>query len=85
MIDFENCNYITSVEYIGSMGKTIPPMLLVSRVNILYKQYQYNDLGSNIIINIIETGYVNDDTVLEWLQHFIDHKIKSGMYSFFLS
>ncbi len=37
MIDPENRDYITSVECIGFAGETIPPMLLISEVNILYK------------------------------------------------
>ena len=37
MIDPDNRNYITSVECIGSLGETIPPMLLISGVNILHK------------------------------------------------
>lgn len=37
MINPENHNYIISIKYINLAGKTIPPMLLISRVNILYK------------------------------------------------
>ena len=65
MIDPDNCNYITSVECISSAGETIPPMLLVSRVNILYKWYQHNNLEGDIVIGITETGYANDDTALK--------------------
>ena len=36
MIDPENRDYITSVECIGSAGETIPPMLLISGINILH-------------------------------------------------
>ena len=67
MIDPDNRDYITSVECIGSVGETIPPMLLVSGVNILYKWYQHNNLGGDIVISTTETGYANDDTALEWL------------------
>ena len=73
MIDPENRDYITSVECIGSAGETIPPMLLISGVNILHKWCQHNDLDDEIRIGTTETGYSNDDTALEWLQHFIDH------------
>ncbi len=72
MIDHDICDYITSVECIGSAGETIPPMLLVSGVNILYKWCQHKDLESDIVIGKTETRYANDDTVLEWLQHFIN-------------
>ena len=78
MIDPENRDYITSVECsIGSAGETIPPMLLVSRVNILHKRCQHNDLDGDTVIGTTETGYANDDTALEWLQHIIDHTKKS--------
>ena len=70
MIDPKNRDYITSVECIGSAGKTIPPMLLISGVNILHKWCQHNDLDCDIVIGTTETGYANDDTALEWLQHF---------------
>lgn len=65
MIDLENCNYITSVECIGFAGKTIPPILLISRVNILQKWYQHNDLDGDIMIGTTEIGYANNDTILE--------------------
>ena len=73
MIDLENCVYITLVEYIGSAGETIPPMLLISWVNILHKWCQDNNLVGETLIGTTETGYTNDDTALDWLQHFIDH------------
>ena len=73
MINPENRNYITSIECIGSIGKTVPPMLLVSGVNILHKWCHHNDLDGDIMIGITETGYVNDNTAFEWLQHFINH------------
>ena len=75
-IDPESREYITSAECISSAGETIPPMLLVSRVNILHKWCQKNDLNSKIRIGTTETGFTNDDTGLEWLQHFIDHTQK---------
>ena len=34
IIDPENHDCMTSVGFIGSAGETIPPMLLISRVNI---------------------------------------------------
>ncbi len=37
MIDPDNCEYITSINCICSVGKTISPIFLISKVNILYK------------------------------------------------
>lgn len=36
LINLEKCNYITSVECIGSASEIIPPMLLISGVNSLH-------------------------------------------------
>ncbi len=44
MIDPEIHYDITSVECIGSACETIPPILLISRVNILHNWSQLNDL-----------------------------------------
>ena len=74
----ENCDYITSVECIGSAGETMPPMLLISGVIILRKWCQHIDLDSNIMIKTTKTGYANDDIALEWLRHLIDHTQNKG-------
>lgn len=67
IIDLENHDYIISVQCISFVGETILPILLISRVNILYKWYQYNNLDDNIVIDIMETGYANNNIALEWL------------------
>ncbi len=72
MIDLKNRNYINSVKCIGSIGKTILPILLISEVNILHKWCLYNDLNGHVVIGITITGYA-DDTALELFQYFINH------------
>ena len=67
IIDFDNHNYITLGKCINFAGKTIPSILLVSGVNILYKRYQHNDLNRDIGIGITESSNANDNIVLEWL------------------
>lgn len=73
MIDYKNSNNITSAKCIGSAKEIIPLILFVFRLNILYNWYKYNNLDGDVVIAIIETGYANDDIILEWLQHFIDN------------
>ncbi len=72
MIDRENYDYITSVECIGSGDETIPPMLVISTVNILHKWCQDNNLDGETLIGNTETGYANKDTALDWLRLTID-------------
>lgn len=61
MINPNNCDYIILIECIGSADETIPPILLVSGVNILYKWCQHKDLEGDIVI------YANNDRTLKWL------------------
>lgn len=65
IINYKNCNYITSIKYINIASEIIPSILLVFGVNILYKQYQHNNLDGNIIIGIRKTGYTNNNIVLK--------------------
>ena len=62
MINSENRDYITSLECLGSAGETIPPMLLISGVNILHNWCQHNDLDREVVIGTTQTSYLNDDT-----------------------
>lgn len=40
-------------------------MLLVSGVNIFYKQYEQNNVNDNIIIDTPDTSYINDEIALK--------------------
>lgn len=73
MTDLKNHDYITSVECISSAGEAIPPLLILSGVNILHKWCQHNDLDGDKLIGTSETGYLNDDLAIDWLHHFIYH------------
>ncbi len=86
IIDPENCDYITSVECIGSAGETISPMFLFSGVNILHKWRTNNNLDSENLIGTTGTGHANDNTALDWLQDFmIIYKTRHRVHGFFLS
>lgn len=84
MIDLENRNYITLIECISSASEIIPLMLLVSGVNILYKQCQHDNLDGDIVIDKTETSYANNDTAFEQLQHFIYHTQNKKRGAWFL-
>ncbi len=65
MIHEVNHDYITSIECIGSAGKIISPMLLISWVNTLHNWCYDNILDSEIFIGTTETDYANDDIELD--------------------
>ena len=82
MMDPDNRDYITSVECVSSGGEVIPPMLIISGVNILHKWCQENDLDEDTLIGTSESSYSNDDLAMDWLHHFIHHtrRRRSGSY-----
>ena len=73
MTDPDNRDYITTVECISSGGEVIPPLIIISGVQILHKWCQENDLHDDILIGTSDSGYSNDDLAMDWLNHFIEH------------
>ena len=73
MTDPDNRDYITSVECISSRGVVNSPLLIISGVQILHKWCQENDLHDDTLIGTSDTGYSNDDSAMDWLNHFIEH------------
>ncbi len=69
----EDRYYLTSVKCISSAGETILSILLIFKVNILYKWCKPKDLDGNIVIGITETVYVNNVTTVKWLHYLIDY------------
>ena len=51
----------------------IPPLIIISGVQILHKWCQENDLHDDILIGTSDSGYSNDDLAMDWLNHFIEH------------
>ncbi len=60
---------MTSIECISEEGKNIPPMLIMTEVQLLTSHFN-NDLGDDVLITISDTGYSNDWISLRWLKHF---------------
>ena len=71
MIDFYNRDYVTSVKYISLAGNIILLLLIIFEVNIFYKWCEENDLEDELLIDINERGYSNNNFVMSWLKHFI--------------
>ncbi len=73
MTDSDNRDYITAVECISASGEMIPPLIILTEVHILHKWCEENDLNGETLIETSESNYSNDDLIMNWLHHFIDH------------
>ena len=71
----DNRESLTAVECINATGLDIPPMLILTRVNIL-EPFVNNDLNDDVLITVSESGYSNDYLALQWLYHFDKHSKK---------
>jgi hypothetical protein len=67
--DPDNRESLTGIECISGGGKDIPPMLIMTEVQILAPHFN-NDLADDMLVTTSETGYSNDWISLRWLKHF---------------
>ena len=67
--DPDNRESLTGIECISGGGKDIPPMLIMTGVQILAPHFN-NDLADDMLVTTSETGYSNDWISLRWLEHF---------------
>ncbi len=67
--DPDNRESLTGIECISGGGKDIPPMLIMTGVQLLAPHFN-NDLGDDVLITTSDTGYSNDWISLRWLEHF---------------
>lgn len=65
----DNRESMTFIECINGVDSDIPPMLVVTKVQLLASFFN-NDLANNIIVTTSETRYSNDWISLQWLKHF---------------
>ena len=73
MTDSDNRDYITSMKCISSTEHVISLLIIISKIHILHKWCEHNDLDDDILIEISESDYSNDDLAMNWLNHFIEH------------
>lgn len=64
----DNRGSLTAMECFNGTGNDIPPMLILTGVQLLAPWFS-NDLDDNIAITIAETGFTNDWISLQWVRH----------------
>jgi hypothetical protein len=73
MTNLDNRDYILCVECISSDDEMIFSLIILIEMHILHKWCEKNDLNEETLIEISETNYLNDDLIMNWLHHFIQH------------
>ena len=77
-----NREWATAIECVSSDGFVLPPFLILQGVNHLASWYTECDLPLPWVIKTSTNGWTNNDTALEWIQHFDKHTIgrRVGVY-----
>jgi hypothetical protein len=77
-----NQEWSTVIQGINAQAWCIPPFIVVKAVYHLANWYSECDLPPDWIIKPTDNGWTNNETGLEWIQHFDKHTAhrKSGIY-----
>jgi hypothetical protein len=65
-----NREWATAIECISSDGFVVPPFLIVQGKNHLASWYTETDLPPDWMIKTTPNGWTDNDTALEWIEHF---------------
>jgi hypothetical protein len=68
--DPDNHESLTAIETISGDGHVLPPMLILSSTQHLEKWFFDGGLEDKTLVAVTETGYTNDDILLQWFEHF---------------
>jgi hypothetical protein len=68
-----NREWATAIVCINSEGQSIPPFLVVQGKNHLASWYTEGGLPQDWVIKPTSNGWTNNETGLEWLEHFDKH------------
>lgn len=65
-----NREWATAIECVSSDGFVVPPFLIVQGKTHLASWYTETDLPPDWIIKTSPNGWTDNDTALEWIEHF---------------
>jgi hypothetical protein len=65
-----NRESLTAIETISSNSHVLSPMLILSGTQHLEKWFFDGGLKDKTLVAVMETGYANDDIILQWFKHF---------------
>ena len=63
-----NREYVTAIETVSTTGVVIEPMFILS--GKVYLERFYRDLKNEVLVDLSDTGYVNDELSYVYIQHF---------------
>jgi hypothetical protein len=77
-----NREWATAIECVGGDSFVLPPFLIVQGVNHLASWYTECDLPPSWVIKTSANGWTDNDTALDWIQHFDKHTSvrRKGVY-----
>jgi hypothetical protein len=74
--------WVTVVEAIDAEGQSIPPFIIVTGKHHLRNWYKVSSLPTDWAIATTPNGWTNNETGLDWLNHFNEHTINRSVGSY---
>ena len=68
-----NREWATAIACINAEGRSIPPFLVIQGANHLANWYTDSGLPDDWVVKPTNNGWTNNETGLEWIQHFDKH------------
>ena len=68
LISDNNCEYVIVIETVSTVGVVIKLMFILSEK--VHLERFYRDLKDEILIDLLDTRYVNDELSYTYIQHF---------------
>jgi hypothetical protein len=65
-----NREWATAIECVSNNGFILPPFLIIQGKNHLASWYIGTDLPSSWVIKTSPNGWTDNDTTIDWIQHF---------------
>lgn len=74
-------DFASSVEAISAAGESIPPFVILKGW-VIQERWFDNDLDGGVLVGVSETGYMNDQLALHWIEHFnnMSARYERGVY-----
>ena len=68
-----NREWVIVIEYINTLGWCIPPFVIIKGIYHLLNQTIESGFPDDWVIKPTLTGWTNNETGLDWIQHFDKH------------
>jgi hypothetical protein len=72
LTDPANRELVTTMEAVSAAGRVIPAFVIIPGTNLVSRLFN-NNLEDDTVVTATPNAYMDDQTALEWIEHFVKH------------